>query len=84
MSIEAIQPATGRVIATYDETPASQLPGIVAHAHEAFLSWRCTGFAQRATMMLRAAELCGPKSATMPGTWPRTWASRCAAVETKQ
>lgn len=57
MSIEAIRPATGQVIGTYDETPASQLPGIVVRAHEAFLSWRRTSFAHRATAMRRLAEL---------------------------
>jgi acyl-CoA reductase-like NAD-dependent aldehyde dehydrogenase len=43
MSLEAIRPATCEVIATYEETPASQLPGIVDRAHKAFLSWAAYG-----------------------------------------
>jgi succinate-semialdehyde dehydrogenase/glutarate-semialdehyde dehydrogenase len=57
MTIEAINPATGQVIGSYDATPASALSGIVARAHQAFQSWRQAGFAQRAAPIRRVAEL---------------------------
>jgi succinate-semialdehyde dehydrogenase / glutarate-semialdehyde dehydrogenase len=57
MTIETINPATGKILGSYEETPASALPGIVARAHEAYLSWRQTSFAQRAASMRRAADM---------------------------
>jgi succinate-semialdehyde dehydrogenase/glutarate-semialdehyde dehydrogenase len=57
MAIDAINPASGKVIGSYDETPESALPAIIARAHDAFVSWRNTSFAQRAAPMRRAAEL---------------------------
>jgi succinate-semialdehyde dehydrogenase/glutarate-semialdehyde dehydrogenase len=57
MTIESVNPATGRPIAKYEPTPASALPGIVERAHAAFLDWRRTSFAQRAAPLLRAARI---------------------------
>jgi succinate-semialdehyde dehydrogenase/glutarate-semialdehyde dehydrogenase len=57
MTIESVNPATGRTIAPYEPTPAFALPGIVERAHAAFLDWRRAGFAQRAAPMQRAAGI---------------------------
>ena len=57
MTIESINPATGRTIARYELTPASALPGIVERAHAAFLDWRQSSFAERAVPLQRAAVI---------------------------
>ncbi|MBK6004796.1 NAD-dependent succinate-semialdehyde dehydrogenase [Ramlibacter ginsenosidimutans] len=57
MTIESVNPATGRAIASYELTPASALPGIVERAHAAFLGWRRAAFADRAAAMERAAGI---------------------------
>jgi len=56
MSLEAINPATGEAIATYDEMSVEQLEVTIAQVHEAFLNWRQTAFTQRATLLNNAAE----------------------------
>ena len=40
MSIQAINPATGEVIATHDEMTPQLVAGIVQSAHGAFVGWR--------------------------------------------
>jgi succinate-semialdehyde dehydrogenase/glutarate-semialdehyde dehydrogenase len=57
MTIHAINPATGQVIATYEQLPASALPGIVGLAHRAFLAWKDLPFEERAACMRRAEEI---------------------------
>ncbi|MDN8618082.1 NAD-dependent succinate-semialdehyde dehydrogenase [Variovorax ginsengisoli] len=57
MTIESINPATGKPIARYELTPASALPGIVERAHAAFLQWRQSGFAERTAPLQRAAGI---------------------------
>ncbi len=56
MTIDAVNPATGETIATYEEMSPEEVAGIIESAHAAFLEWRETGFADRATLMGRAAE----------------------------
>lgn len=57
MPISAINPATGRTIREYDElTPEAVKAGVDA-AHEAFVFWRRTPFAERASLMFRTAEV---------------------------
>ena len=57
MSLQAINPATGETIATYDEMSPEQLELTVGQVHEAFLHWRQTDFSKRATMMNNAAKV---------------------------
>jgi len=57
MTIEAINPSTGDVIATYEETPPAAVGQIIDAAHEAFLDWRRKSFAERAEPMRKAAAI---------------------------
>jgi len=56
MSLEVVNPATGETVARYDEMTPVEAEAAVAAAHQAFLPWRRTEFAQRAALMLKAAE----------------------------
>jgi succinate-semialdehyde dehydrogenase / glutarate-semialdehyde dehydrogenase len=55
--IEAVNPATGETIETYDEMTPAQAAAAVDAAHEAWRGWRTTPFAERARLMKRAAEI---------------------------
>jgi succinate-semialdehyde dehydrogenase/glutarate-semialdehyde dehydrogenase len=57
MTIKAINPATGEIIKTYEEMSPQEVNGIVERAHEAFLDWRKTNFAERAALMKKAGEV---------------------------
>jgi len=56
MAMHAINPATGETLNTYDEITPSAVAHRIECAHEAFLDWRQTSFAERATLMRRAAR----------------------------
>jgi succinate-semialdehyde dehydrogenase/glutarate-semialdehyde dehydrogenase len=57
MSIQAINPATGEVIATHDEIPPGRVGEIVVAAHAAGAQWRRASFADRAAPMRNAAAI---------------------------
>ena len=57
MAIKAINPVSGKVFASYDEMTPTVVSGIISDVHEAFLTWRRTSFAERATMMREAAQI---------------------------
>jgi succinate-semialdehyde dehydrogenase / glutarate-semialdehyde dehydrogenase len=57
MAFESINPATGETIERYDEMTRPQVSAAIDSAHAAFLAWRETSFAQRATHMRKAAAL---------------------------
>jgi succinate-semialdehyde dehydrogenase / glutarate-semialdehyde dehydrogenase len=57
MSIQAINPATGEVVATHDEMTPQVVAGIVNSAHGAFNDWRHASHADRAVPMRKAAEI---------------------------
>ncbi len=57
MTIRAINPADGEVVATYEETPPEAVGKILGNVHEEFLRWRRTSFAERAEPMRRAARI---------------------------
>jgi succinate-semialdehyde dehydrogenase/glutarate-semialdehyde dehydrogenase len=57
MAIKAIDPMSGKVVASYDEMTPTVVSGIISDVHEAFLEWRRTSFAERATMMREAAKI---------------------------
>jgi succinate-semialdehyde dehydrogenase/glutarate-semialdehyde dehydrogenase len=57
MSIQAINPATGEVIATHDETSSERVDAIIGAADTAFADWRHASCADRAVPMRKAAEI---------------------------
>jgi succinate-semialdehyde dehydrogenase / glutarate-semialdehyde dehydrogenase len=57
MTIEAINPATGETIQTYDEMTPQQIDEIVTSVHDAWLDWRRLSFDERARPMRKAAEI---------------------------
>jgi succinate-semialdehyde dehydrogenase / glutarate-semialdehyde dehydrogenase len=57
MSIRAINPATGEVVATYEEMTLQVVAGIVNSAHAAALEWRHASYADRAVPMRKAASV---------------------------
>jgi len=57
MSIEAVNPATGETIRQYEEFTSEEVKGIIEQAHEDFLSWRRTSFAERAKLMKSVAQV---------------------------
>ena len=57
MAIESLNPATGETLDTYDEMSPEEVGRVVESVHEAFLSWRETGFDDRAKLMRAAAQV---------------------------
>jgi succinate-semialdehyde dehydrogenase / glutarate-semialdehyde dehydrogenase len=57
MALQAINPANGETLATYDEMTPQQVGDIVDTVHKTFLAWRGTAFSERAERMRRAAEV---------------------------
>ena len=57
MSIQAINPATGEVVATHDEMKPDVVASIVESVHAAALDWRRASYADRAVPMRKAAEI---------------------------
>ena len=57
MSIQSVNPATGDVIETFEETSGADLERIVTTAHAEFTAWREVPFKTRAAMMHRAAAV---------------------------
>ena len=48
MTIKSINPATGELLATYDEMAPAAVSAIIGDVHAAFLQWRRVRFAERA------------------------------------
>jgi len=57
MTIRSINPANGEVVGAYEEMGEEEVAATVEAAHEAFLGWRETRFAERAAAMRRAAAI---------------------------
>src|SRR5262245_61397479 len=57
MSIQSINPATGQVIETIQDSSPADIERSLATAHHAFLGWRDVPFATRAQHMQKAASL---------------------------
>src|SRR2546428_12465006 len=57
MSIQSVNPATGDVVETYEETSPKEIERILAGAQAAFAEWRNTPFTARARAMRNAAEM---------------------------
>jgi len=56
MDITSVNPATGRPIETYRELSDDRIAAAIARAHEAWLGWRATTFAERGALLRRAAQ----------------------------
>ena len=57
MTIEAINPATGELVAKYDPMSGTTIARIVSDVHSAFLEWRRASFAERARPMRNVAAI---------------------------
>jgi succinate-semialdehyde dehydrogenase/glutarate-semialdehyde dehydrogenase len=57
MTLKAVNPATGDLVAEYEEMSADEASLAVDAAHAAFLEWRRTSFAERAQPMHKVADL---------------------------
>ncbi len=57
MTFTAINPATEAVLGEYPTHDAAHIESALATAHEAFLAWKRTPFAERSQLMNRVAEL---------------------------
>ena len=57
MTIQTINPATGAVVATYDEMMPTQVNAIIGQVHQAFLAWRRVAFDERAGPMRAVAKI---------------------------
>jgi succinate-semialdehyde dehydrogenase / glutarate-semialdehyde dehydrogenase len=56
-TIQTINPATEAPGKSYDETSLEEARAAAAAAHQAFLKWRRTSFAERSAIIHRAAEI---------------------------
>ena len=56
-TIHTMNPATGQPGKSYDETPLDDALAAAAAAHQAFLEWRRTGFAERSAILHKAAGI---------------------------
>ena len=57
MTLTSVNPATGATIRTYETVSDAEAVRTIDTAHEAFLGWRETSFAERAAALGRAATL---------------------------
>lgn len=57
MSIQTINPATGKIIATYTEMSEQEVNSIISACHQSFLLWSQEDFATRSKKMLLAADI---------------------------
>ena len=57
MAIKAVNPTTGETIKEYKEMTPEEVTSVIEKNHQAFLGWRTTGFAERAELMKRAAQV---------------------------
>ncbi|MBU2491983.1 MAG: NAD-dependent succinate-semialdehyde dehydrogenase [Bacteroidetes bacterium] len=57
MAIQSINPATGKVVKTFNELSREQVSKIIDDVHRSFLNWRKTNAAERKELMLKAAHI---------------------------
>ena len=68
MSIQSINPATGDVLDTFDETSVNETERAIAAAHAAFLEWRRQPFAERSRLMREAGRVLRARRAELART----------------
>ena len=64
--MEAVNPATGKTIKTYEEMTPAEVEKIIVQSHEAHLAWKRTDFAHRAGLRLRHPARLGVRSSPRP------------------
>jgi len=57
LAIISVDPTTNETIKEYEEMTPAEVESIIAGAHETFLQWRRTSFAERADCMRQAARI---------------------------
>ncbi len=57
MSLEVMNPATGKVVQNYETIDSDRLKQQIEKTHQAFLEWKKTDFSHRASLMKKAAEV---------------------------
>ena len=57
MTIQTINPATGRVIQSYAEMNSREVEAIIESTHIAFMQWRNTAFSERGKKLKQAGAL---------------------------
>jgi succinate-semialdehyde dehydrogenase/glutarate-semialdehyde dehydrogenase len=57
MTLQAVNPTTGETINIYEEMAPAEVRRVIEQAHQAFLDWRKTSFAERAQRMQQAARI---------------------------
>ncbi len=57
MSLQSVNPATGEILETFEETSGQELERTLASAHAAFVEWRTQPFARRAQRLQEAARV---------------------------
>lgn len=57
MAIESVNPATGKVLETFEEWPADKTAKVISQVHQAWPEWRETPFEDRASLMREAAQV---------------------------
>jgi len=57
MALQSINPASGELLETFEETSPSECSAIIDSAHRSFQVWRKTNFKQRADCLLKMAQL---------------------------
>jgi succinate-semialdehyde dehydrogenase/glutarate-semialdehyde dehydrogenase len=57
MTIESINPATGRLLKIYDMQSQAQVEAALEKTRQAFLSWRQSGFSERRGLLLKVAQI---------------------------
>jgi succinate-semialdehyde dehydrogenase/glutarate-semialdehyde dehydrogenase len=62
MAFKSVNPATGEVIATYQETPPAEVGRIIEWGHKAWLDWRHKSFSERVSPMRAAAKILRAKA----------------------
>jgi succinate-semialdehyde dehydrogenase/glutarate-semialdehyde dehydrogenase len=67
-TMSSVNPATGEVLARYDELSDAALEARLARAVQTFRAWRRRPYAERATLLVRAAEVLEQKKEH----WART------------
>ncbi len=57
MKIQSIDPATGELLESFEETSSLRIDRVLAAAHAAFLEWRAVAFVIRTKMMREASRV---------------------------
>ncbi len=57
MTMEVVNPATGRTVKSYEELTPAETEAAIEESHEAFLAWRGRDFGERADLMKKAADV---------------------------